>query len=116
MGLEATWSMFFGGCFQHAVQSSSIGYFTSSQGRSKADGDLSLPTCLFFSLQRGQNHQGNGALLGPLFKDRPHSEIGAQRIIGKRCRFYRSIFVLYLFPTNYFMFSSLFILKQIHTR
>ena len=46
----------------------------------------------------------------------------AQGCIGKHWKFYRSeriraaIYVFYPFPTNSFIFSSLFILKQIHTR
>lgn len=65
---------------------------------------------------------GNSAPLGPFFKHCPHSEKDAQGSIGKHWKFYRSeriraaIYVLYPFSTNSFIFSSLFILKQIHTR
>jgi len=93
-----------------------------SQGGGKAHGHLALPMYLFFFLRRGPNDYRNSALLGPFFKHFPHSEKNAQGIIGKHWKFYRSeriravIYVFYPFPTNSFIFSSLFTLKQIHTK
>lgn len=75
------------------------------------------PTYSFSS----RGHQKETVLPSPFFKHDPHSENDAQGIIGKHWKFFKSdrisaaIYVFYPFPTNFFIFSSLFILKQIHT-